>query len=309
MLIIGHQKNWQLLKKLAELDKLPHALLFSGQEKLGKRTLATEFVKWLLKEDIGKRQHPDFIFIEPEEKEIKISQIRELIWKLSLKPSVAPFKVAIIDQAHCLNQEAQSSLLKTLEEPRGKALLILITEYPETLLPTILSRLQKIKFYPVKKTEIEDYLQKNGVGEKESEEIIRFSLGKPGQVMDFISNPQKLKAQKKTVSDFIKVSNSNLNSRFRYVKDLSAAPQDLNPVRDYKIKKEPQREQISNGVKETLDTWTGHLRDILVSGILPPKYSFDKLKDIINLIQKTNFLLSTTNVNPRLALEILMLEL
>ena len=166
MLIIGHQKQWQYLKKLAETDKLPHALLFYGQEKLGKKTFALEFVKWLLKDDIEKRQHPDFIFIEPEEKEIKISQIRELIWRLSLKPSLAPLKAAIINQAHCMNQEAQSCFLKTLEEPKGKTVLILVSEYPEALFPTILSRLQKIRFYPPKLAEMDDYLKEKGLEKK-----------------------------------------------------------------------------------------------------------------------------------------------
>lgn len=299
-MLIGHQKQWQYLKKLAERDKLPHAFLFSGQEKLGKKTLAMEFVSLLLKEDVTKKQHPDFVFVSPIKKEIQIFQIRDCIWRLSLKPSISSFKVAIIDQAHCMNQEAQNCFLKTLEEPKGRALLILISEYPEALFPTILSRVQKIKFYPVKRSEIKDYLQKNGVVEKETEEIIKFSLGRPGEVIDFISNPQKLKAQKKVISDLIKISSSDLASRFQYVKNLSADLTDL---------------------KETLNIWLLHFRDILISGISRPKelygftprdslrYSLSKLKNIIKLIQKTNFLLSTTNVNPRLALEILILEL
>src|SRR4030042_3169271 len=164
-MLIGHQKQWQYLKKLAESDKLAHAYLFCGQEKLGKKTIAVEFVKWLFKDDVIKRQHPDFIFIEPVKKEIQISQIRECIWRLSLKPSVAPFKIAIIDEAHCLNQEAQSSLLKTLEEPKGQTILFLITEYPEGLFSTIVSRCQTLKFYPVKKEEIENYLRSQKISE------------------------------------------------------------------------------------------------------------------------------------------------
>ena len=157
-MLIGHQKQRNFLEKTAKSDKLAHAYLFCGQEKLGKKTIAVEFAKWLFKEDVIKRQHPDFIFIEPEKKEIQISQIRECIWRLSLKPSVAPFKIAIIDEAHCLNQEAQNSLLKTLEEPRGKTLIFLVTEYPERLFPTIISRCQILKFYSVPKEEIERYL-------------------------------------------------------------------------------------------------------------------------------------------------------
>jgi DNA polymerase-3 subunit delta' len=290
-MLLGHQKQWQYLTRLAEIDKLPQALLFSGQEKLGKRTFAIEFVKWLFKADIEKKQHPDFIFITAEEKEIKISQIRELIWKLSLKPSLGSLKVAIIDQAHCLNQEAQSALLKTLEEPKGKALLILISEYPEMLFPTILSRVQKIKFYPPKISEIKDYLKEKGLEDKELAEIIKFSLGKPGEVIDLVSDQQKLAKRKKISSDINKILNSDIAFRFQYVKEIvKESPEDL---------------------KKILEIWLRYFREILISNSdkLPSPFSFGKLKKVIESFQNTIFLLSNTNINPRLALENLMLEI
>jgi DNA polymerase-3 subunit delta' len=312
MEIIGHQKQWQYLAKLAEADKLPHALLFFGEEKIGKKTLAIEFAKLLLKEDVEKKLHSDFIFIEPGKREIQISQIRELIWKLSLKPFLASLKVAIIDQAHCLNEEAQSCLLKTLEEPKGSSLLILITEYPEMLLPTILSRVQKIRFRPPELAEIEDYLAKKGFEKEELSEIIKFSLAKPGEVMDLVSDPQKLTSRKKTISNLVKILNSDIAFRFQCAKDISQKqPQDL---------------------KETLETWLRYSREILISTISSQQlsrfdintdidididrdidrfrtFSLNQLKSIINQIQNTNLLLSRTNVNPRLALENLMLEI
>jgi DNA polymerase-3 subunit delta' len=291
IMLLGHQKQWQYLTRLAEIDKLPQALLFSGQEKLGKRTFAIEFVKWLFKADIEKKQHPDFIFITAEEKEIKISQIRELIWKLSLKPSLGSLKVAIIDQAHCLNQEAQSALLKTLEEPKGKALLILISEYPEMLFPTILSRVQKIKFYPPKISEIKDYLKEKGLEDKELAEIIKFSLGKPGEVIDLVSDQQKLAKRKKISSDINKILNSDIAFRFQYVKEIvKESPEDL---------------------KKILEIWLRYFREILISNSdkLPSPFSFGKLKKVIESFQNTIFLLSNTNINPRLALENLMLEI
>lgn len=300
-MIIGHQKIWQFLKKSAELGKVSHAYLFYGQAKLGKKTIALEFIKWLFNEDgwlmdgVQKRQHPDFILIEPEKKEIQISQIRNLNWKISLKSSSASFKAAIIDQAHCMNQEAQSCFLKTLEEPKGKTLLILITEYPERLFPTILSRVQKIKFYPVKKDEIGNYLQKNKIREKVSKEIIRISLGKPGVAIDFATMPPKLENQKKVIEDVIKISNSDLAFRFQYVKEISGTAAN------------------TSNLREILNIWLSYFRDILTSKVknpnLYPNYTLSKLKNILKLIQNTNFLVSTTNVNPRLALEILMLEL
>ena len=384
-MLIGHQKQRNFLEKTAKSDKLAHAYLFCGQEKLGKKTIAVEFAKWLFKDynpptasshsslaraqrrvekleetsffsrlafgstnecsssrsewapDIIKRQHPDFIFIEPEKKEIQISQIRECIWRLSLKPSVAPFKIAIIDEAHCLNQEAQNSLLKTLEEPRGKTLIFLVTEYPERLFPTIISRCQILKFYSVPKEEIERYLvdelrsssrrgdrrrnlflrssppfanarvRKQNILESEIKQMVELSEGRPGRALDFMSDPQKLKTQKTVISDLISMSNSDLAFRFQYAKNLVEEDKSSSsPFANARVTKEFQN------LKDTLDIWLRHFRSVLISSINTASqtgYSLNKLRDIIKLIQETNFLISTTNVNPRLALEILMMEL
>jgi len=269
--VIDHQKQWQFLKKTAELGKTPHALLFYGQRAIGKRSMALEFIKLLncqsetfrdrpcqicrSCQDIEKNVHPDFFIVEPQEsREIQISQIRDLYSNLSLKSYSAPFKAAIIDKAHHLNREAQSAFLKMLEEPKGKTVFILLTEYPEMLLPTILSRVERIRFY---------------------------------------SAPAKIKRnerQKRVIADISILGKKDLISRFQYAKELAEEPQDL---------------------KETLDVWLSYFRETLLAAVnnKPKSHSIAKLSKILKTIQTTNFLISTTNVNPRLALEILMLEL
>ena len=162
-MLVAHQNQWNFLVKSAELGRLPHALLFSGQEHLGKKKLAIEFAKFLIGQPVEKGTHPDFILVEPEGREIQIAQIRNLIGKLCFKPYLADFKFAVIDNAHLMTKEAQSCFLKFLEEPKGKTILILITEFPELLLPTILSRLQRVKFFPVKSAEIERDLLSQGI--------------------------------------------------------------------------------------------------------------------------------------------------
>lgn len=295
MEIIGHQKQWNFLKKAAELNLLSHAYLFTGQEKIGKKTFAFEFASHLLQQDVGKRQHPDFIFIEPEKKEIQIGQIRECIWKFSLKPFLFSFKVAIIDQAHCMNQESQNSLLKTLEEPRGKAVLILITEYPEALLPTILSRCEIVKFFPLGKKEIKNYLETQKLSKKEFEEITNYCRGKPGLLIDFIRQPGKLKNQRRIREDLVKVINSPIAFRFQYANNLS---QDLQLM------------------KETLDIWLEYYRERFLARInqgsandFSNGVSLSVFKKNLWLIQSTISLIATTNINTKLALENLIMEL
>ncbi|HUW71614.1 MAG TPA: hypothetical protein VMV66_00235, partial [Candidatus Humimicrobiaceae bacterium] len=219
-MVVGHQKQWQFLKKSVRLGRFSHAYLFSGQDKLGKKTIAYEFIKLFFGNNII-QSHPDFIFIEPTEKEIQIKQIRDLNWRLSLKPFSAPLKAVIIDQAHLMNAEAQNCFLKTLEEPRGETLLILISEYPEFLFPTIRSRVEIIKFYPVPRKEIEDYLKEKGIDEKKSWLISQISQGKPGVVIDFLNYPQKLKEREALINEIVELTKSDLNFRFQYAKKLS----------------------------------------------------------------------------------------
>lgn len=292
MKIIGHWKQREYLKKIAEADKIPQAVLFTGQSHLGKKLVALEWISLIFGQK--PENHPDLVLIGPGDEQIRISQIRDLNWRLALKPVRASFKAAILDQAHQMNEEAQNCFLKTLEEPKGKTLLILITDWPETLLPTIRSRCEIIKFYPVPRLEIENYLKTKTGGEQvaskeKAQEIAELSLGRPGIAIDFVSNPQKLENQKKIIKELIEVSNSPLASRFQHARVLAKIP----------------------NLREILDIWLSYFRKVLLKKCLTSEVepSLPKLKNIIKQIQNTSFLLSTTNVNPRLALEILMLEL
>jgi DNA polymerase-3 subunit delta' len=290
-MIIGHQKQWQFLKKSVELGRLSHAYLLTGQEKLGKKTVAFEFIKLLFGQPSAKPligSHHDFIFIEPATNEIQIRQIRDLNWRLSLKPFSAPFKAAVIDQAHLMNAEAQNCFLKTLEEPRGETVLILITEYPESLFPTIRSRSEIVKFYPVPKKEIENYLKKQAAGERKAQVISQISQGRPGVAIDFLNQPQKIKEREALLDEIIKITGSDLTSRFQYAQKISKM----------------------SDLKEILSIWLFYFRENLISSLdskVEP-WKVGKLTKILEKIQKTFFLISTTNVNPRLALETIMLE-
>ena len=332
-MVIGHQKQRDFLKQLIVLDKIPHAFLFFGEARIGKKKTALEFVKLMNCESgLGKKpcqncyscksienfQHPDFIFIEAKEKEIQISQIRDIGKKLLLKPSQFKSKVVIIDDAHLMNTEAQGALLKTLEEPRGNAILILITEHPEMLLETIISRIQKIKFNPIKKEEIEKYLGKNGLSKEKINMISFLSLGKPGLAIDFILNEEVLQKEIQKLKDLISIIATNdLALRFQYAKKITTTEKSKIENLDLNNKK----------LKELLESWLNYFRDFLlmqtqavsennfygtmdlkIDKILK-KYSLSRIIEIIKTIQKIIFSLSTTNSNQRLALEIIMLEL
>jgi len=306
MNLIGHRHIWKFLVKSSRAGKISHAYLFSGPNKVGKKTLALEFIKFLNCQEtdinkrpcqkcyccreIAKKTFPDLIFIEPQKKEIRISQIRELGWKLSLEPYSSVFKSAIIDDAHLMNKEAQSALLKTLEEPQGRAVIILVTSLPELLLPTIVSRTERIRFSFVSREEIQRYLEKRGLSSKLRERILSFSFGRPGEVIDYLNCPEKLKIIDQKIKDLEKLINSSLGERFRYAKEEA---------------KELTR------LMETLDIWLRYFRGKLRSSLeaSPKRASLAKYKKLINLIQDIELLLLRTEVNKILALETLLLEL
>ena len=143
--------------------KLPHAILITGAEGIGKLNFSLTFVQRMFcKQATGMSPcgecdachmfqvgtHPDLKHIAPPEgkQTIVVDQIRELISYVSLTPHSAIKKVAVIEQAELLNVNAANSLLKTLEEPPESSMLILVTHRPDRLLPTIRSRCQTMLF-------------------------------------------------------------------------------------------------------------------------------------------------------------------
>jgi len=121
-----------------------HTKLIAGGNSQQQEKIINRFTRQWLKSNWPK-PHPDLLVIQPAGESITISQARELKSRLMLKPYSAPVKLAIILQAEKLTLPAQNALLKTLEEPPAHSLIILITNQPDLLLPTIISRCELIK--------------------------------------------------------------------------------------------------------------------------------------------------------------------
>ncbi len=217
-MIIGHKEQQTRLKALIKKGSTPHAFLFSGPEKIGKRTVAYWFLRQLNGEK-GESSlsyggvHPDIMEVSPEKKEIQVSQIEEVIEKVSFKAVSSEFKGVVIDQAHLMNISAQNTLLKTLEEPPLKTVIILISEYPRMIIPTITSRVFEINFRLVSEKEI-----KKGV---DDEEAVRLSLGRPGSALEYVSDPEKKKQLKDLEQETRTVLEKDLASRFSLIKKIA----------------------------------------------------------------------------------------
>jgi DNA polymerase-3 subunit delta' len=142
-------------------DHLPHALLIHEAPGSGGEWLALWCAQLVLCEQrgaapcgscrgcrrVGARQHPDLIWIGPEEnsRQLRIEQVRELGEALALTSHAGGYKVGILTPADLLNRFAANALLKTLEEPAARTLLILVATQPSKLPPTVLSRCQRVR--------------------------------------------------------------------------------------------------------------------------------------------------------------------
>ena len=192
--IIGNDKVKTFLNKQIEENHILHSYLFVGIDGIGKTLFAKEYARKILclnkeeSEDCiscikwNSNNHPDFYQIEPENRTIKIEQIRAMQEKISEKPITSSRKVYLIIDSDTMTKEAQNCLLKTLEEPPEYASIILIASNESKLLNTIKSRCMKISFDPIEESKIEEYLR-NNLQIEPSKELINLSEGSIGRAI------------------------------------------------------------------------------------------------------------------------------
>ncbi len=327
MFLIGHKTQWRFLVRLIKNQRIPHAMIFWGQEKLGKKKAALEFIKLLNCQNnqlrsnkveekefipcqsclsckaIEKSRDPNLFFLAPEEKEIQINQIKNLQEFLMLRPRTGYFKTAIIDQAESLNSEAQNCLLKTLEEPRGQVLLFLIASRLERLFSTIRSRCQILKFFPVSFSEISGEVKRE-ISETELRRIFFLSQGRPKQIMDFLENPEKISQTLKVFQEAEKILRAELFEKFIFIPKFFGKEISLKEMNEF-------LDGLENYLRLILLKKTGLKNEILdlFNARTIENYSYKKLKKNLENIQTLKNLISQTNVNLRLSLENLFLNL
>lgn len=158
--IIGHKEEIDFLKKALATRKLSHSYIFEGVSGIGKKTIAQAFAKLILgsESSFDSGNHPDFMMIVPDGKSIKNEQIEKFQEFVSIKPYVGNHKVILIDEASSMTVSAQNRILKTLEEAPKDVVIIFICETISALLPTIVSRCQKISFKRLDQRLIVSYL-------------------------------------------------------------------------------------------------------------------------------------------------------
>jgi len=189
--IYGQEGPIAVLRNAIGNARVPHAFLFYGAEGIGKRTTALVFAKALnCKEGvtdacdacascrkIDSGNHPDLLLIKPEGQFIKVADIKELQERLRFRPLEGAKRVVIIDDAERMNITSANSLLKTLEEPSPTNVFVLVSSRPHLLPMTILSRCHRLRFNPVQRDVIADFLVKKNALEPSEAVILAASAG------------------------------------------------------------------------------------------------------------------------------------
>jgi len=160
--ITGHRQLLELIARAALRGTLPPSVIFAGPEGVGKRKAAIALAQFFncpnrsVRDSCGtcpscsriaRGVHADVLVVEPGDTgAIKIDQVRDAIERTAYRPFEGRRRVVIVDDADALNVEAQNALLKTLEEPPTASTFVLVTSKPDVLLPTVLSRCQRLRF-------------------------------------------------------------------------------------------------------------------------------------------------------------------
>ena len=321
--IIGHEWAVQLLRQHVAQHTQRHAYLFTGPLGVGRRTLAIRLAQALncphplapgepcltcrTCTQIEAMRHPDLFIVQADQfgGVIKVDQIRELQHSLALAPYTAPFRIAILLRLEEANLNTANALLKTLEEPAEKAILLATAESVERTLPTIASRCEILRLRPVPTEQLAKELQnRDNLTQEKADLLANISGGRPGEAIQLLADPHRLASRQTWLDELIRLLSSTRVQRFAFAESRS---------KDKLI------------LRETLAVWMSFWRDVLLcaSGASIPASNSDQLEKIHDLAANLDvntvyrfvhsleetFELLERNVNPRLACEVLLLDL
>jgi DNA polymerase III subunit delta' len=269
--ILGQERALGFLRQVMASEKMPHAYLFTGIPGVGKKSTAQALAMALncvspgdgdacgscpsCRKIVGGNE-PDFQVIRPDGNKIGIDQIRELNRGLSFAPLSARLRVIVICRSEAMTPEAANAFLKTLEEPPPDNIFILTATEPLDLLPTVVSRCQRISFQPLSTAAVAGLIsEKEGLSGGDADIIAGLSGGSLGRALamaesDFLENREKWLARIAKLPSFSRAK--ALGAAFTWAEDLRTSDARSGPGKIL-------------GLAAVLDIWKSWYRDLLVS--------------------------------------------
>jgi DNA polymerase-3 subunit delta' len=341
---VGHRRVRQLLDHAARAHRVRHAYLFRGPTHLGKSTVARWFAARLNCEEaeppcgrcpacrrIFEGRHPDVRSLQaaadredtvgvPIEVEgpaatrataraLSIDQIRALQHDAALSPNEAAWKVYVVVGAEAMSLPAANALLKTLEEPASRVVVILTVSDADALLPTIVSRCQTLRFGPVPVAEIATALEfEHGCSPKRASLLAHLSGGRPGWALGALADESVLAERASLLDELLATIAGGFRERLALAENVASG-----------YSRDP------NAVQRVLASWRAWWWDVflvqrgcadLITNVdrrdrlerLARSTDSDALAEIVRRIGDAGLHLAQ-NVNPRLALENLLINL
>jgi DNA polymerase-3 subunit delta' len=329
--LVGNSQIFEFLAKSLHNKNISGSYIFTGPANIGKTTAAHFFARSLVCESVDRQElpcgkcpacaqasrgiHSDIYLIkkEADKKNISIDQIRDFIKSLSLSSFFNSYKIGIIKSAEHLSENAVNALLKTLEEPKSKVVIILTVTDFEVLPKTIISRSQILRFLPVKSDAIyDDLIKHHQASRSQAKNFSRLAAGRPALALKFLEDKEYYETYTAQARSFIELLGQDINQRFKAIENLLGA--------------RPTGQESTKSAGQLIDIWQNLARDLVLQELgladLIQHQAFTEelasIKNKLNLptgqagVKSLLSLLATlkqakeyigSNVNPKLALE------
>ncbi len=248
--IIGQESIKKHLQTAIKTGNLSHAYIINGEYGSGRQTIASALAKTIQcqsKTDdtdacgvctsckqAESHNHPDIKYITHDKTSISVNDIREQLNNdISIKPYSSEYKIYIIPDANKMTEQAQNALLKTIEEPPVYAIIILLTENCDSLLPTIRSRCVTLTMNPVEKDKICIYLENKFQLEPEQAQIAaNYCQGNIGKAIRFASSSDFIEMKNQVLKLLKNLDSMDIASIIDTIKEFSTHKNDINDYLD-----------------------------------------------------------------------------
>lgn len=324
--IVGHEHAIDILRRTLAAQQVRHAYLFTGPQQIGKTLLAHRFAQTLLcvggpdatiaPQDpcdtclscrkVLHSNHPDIhVITRPADKQfIVIEQIRELQSDSARKTLEGRRNIFIIENAHEMNVQSANCLLKTLEEPEADVVLLLTVPDAGLLLPTILSRVQQIPLQLLTNEQIKQALEQRWEAEpKEAEVISALAAGRMGWAVQAVEDDDVLAERKAQLAFLTKIPTMSNVQRFEIAQRVSGDAEKMQTLLELWLLWWRDMVLAANSCLDL--TVNVDMRDLLK--IQAAKVGSAEAERMVRAILQTLELIEQ-NVNARVALEVLMLD-
>ncbi|MCX6035991.1 MAG: hypothetical protein NTV38_13630 [Chloroflexi bacterium] len=323
--LLGHEWAVEMLKQHLTRDSVRHAYLFTGPPGLGRRTLALRFAQALncpnpvapgepcgkckTCQQIERMQYTDLTVIqtETEGKILRVAPVRDLLHTLTLSPYQSTYKILLFLRFQEANPSTANILLKSLEEGPPHAIFILTADNVEQLLPTIVSRCEILRLWPLPVERVESYLKERGATAESAHLLAHISGGRPGYALRLMDNKEALQFRARRLDDLRILLRSTRGKRFAYTEKLTG-----------------RKNEAKERFRETLLLWLSFWRDVLlraagsgspltnvdyteVVDALASKLTLPEVRKLVNDAEEAIDKLER-NVNARLLAEVTLLD-